>query len=150
VLLHLLPRLPRLRKAAALVLALLAAGFAFWPTPTPAASGVVDSVEAVVGRALTGAARAGEPITDVRLTAADPDATSVAVRLADPGVAELLGPGSRVDVVGEGAEVLADGATVLSVREAKPDRLVVLGLSRKNATRIAAASLEKPLAVTLR
>ncbi len=170
--------LPRLRKALACLFALLAVGFALWPTPAPAAAvvaahdlapgvaltesdlrlaplterpaGVVESVEAVVGQALTGAARSGEPITDVRLTAADPDTTSVAVRLADAGVAELLRPGSRVDVVGSDAEVLADGATVLSVREAKPDRLVVLGLSRKNATRIAAVSLEQPLAVTLR
>ncbi|MCS7479958.1 SAF domain-containing protein [Umezawaea endophytica] len=170
--------LPRLRKVAALVLALLAVGVFCLPSSAPAVavvaahdlapgvaltsadlrlaplterpSGVVESVEAVVGQALTGAARSGEPITDVRLTAADPDTASVAVRLADPGVAELLRPGSRVDVVGEGAEVLADGVAVLSVREAKPDRLVVLGLSRKNATRLAAASLERPLAVTLR
>src|SRR4051794_1560184 len=170
--------LPRLRKAAALVLALLAAGFGLWPTPAPAGavvaahdlppgvaltqadvrlvplaerpSGVVGSVEAVVGQALTGAARSGEPITDVRLTSADPDTISVAVRLADAGVAELLRPGGRVDVVGANAEVLAEGATVRAVREAKPDRLVVLGLSRKNAVRIAAVSLEQPLAVTLR
>ncbi|MEO6083854.1 MAG: SAF domain-containing protein [Umezawaea sp.] len=170
--------LPRLRKALACLLALLAAGFAFWPAPAPAVAvvaahdlapgvaltpsdlelapmarrpaGVAESVDAVVGQALTGAARSGEPITDVRLTSADPDSTSVAVRLADPGVAEMLRPGSRVDVVGAGAEVLAEGATVRAVREAKPDRLVVLGLSRKNAVRIAAVSLEQPLAVTLR
>lgn len=160
------------------MLALLAVGFALWPSRPPAAavvaahdlapgvvltsadlrlaplaerpSGVAESVDAVVGQALTGAARAGEPITDVRLTTADPDATSVAVRLADAGVAELLRPGGRVDVVGADAEVLAEGATVLAVREVKPDRLVVLGLSRKNARRVAAVSLERPLAVTLR
>jgi hypothetical protein len=170
--------LPRLRKVAALVLALSAVGIFLWPSPAPAVavvaardlapgvaltsadvrlvplierpSGVVEAVEAVVGQALTGAARSGEPITDVRLTAADPDTTSVAVRLADAGVAELLRPGTRVDVVGSNAEVLAEGVVVLAVREAKPDRLVVLGLSRKNAVRVAAVSLEQPLAVTLR
>jgi len=169
---------PRLRKALACLFALLAVAFALWPAPAPAVavvaardlppgvaltsadlrltplterpSGVLASLDTAVGQTLTGAARSGEPITDVRLTTADPDRTSVAVRLADAGVAELLRPGSRVDVVGADAEVLADGATVLAVRDAKPDRLVVLGLSRKNATRIAAVSLEQPLAVTLR
>jgi hypothetical protein len=69
------------------------------------------------------------------------------VRLADAGVAELLKAGSRVDVIGPDAEVLAEGATVVEVREA---RLVVLGLGRRNATRIAAVSLDRPVAVTLR
>ncbi len=145
----------------ACLLALLAAGLALWPTSTPTAvvaardlppgvaltaadlrvgpladrpSGVLESVEAAVGQALT----------------ADPDAASVAVRLADAGVAGLLRTGGRVDVIGPDAELLAEGAAVLAVHEAKPDRLVVLGLSRKNATRIAAVSLDHPLAVTLR
>ncbi|PRY46595.1 SAF domain-containing protein [Umezawaea tangerina] len=171
------PRAPRPRQVVACLLALLAAGLALWPTSTPTAvvaardlppgvaltaadlrvvpladrpSGVLESVEAAVGQALTGAARSGEPITDVRLTGADPDAASVAVRLADAGVAGLLRTGGRVDVIGPDAELLAEGAAVLAVHEAKPDRLVVLGLSRKNATRIAAVSLDHPLAVTLR
>ncbi|WNV82194.1 SAF domain-containing protein [Umezawaea sp. Da 62-37] len=175
---HLPLRSPRPRQAAACLLALLAAGLALWPTPVPATavvaahdlppgvaltaadlrvapltdrpSGVLESADAVVGQALTGAARAGEPITDVRLTPPDPDATSVAVRLADAGVAELLRTGDRVDVIGPDAELLAENAAVLAVHQAKPDRLVVLGLSRKNATRTAAVSLDHPLAVTLR
>ena len=54
------------------------------------------------GRVLAGAARAGEPITDVRLTGPDaaerltgrPGDAAVPIRLADPEVARLLGPGS--------------------------------------------------------
>jgi hypothetical protein len=167
--------MPRLRQALACLLAVLAVGLALWPTSAPAPAlvtardlapgvvltaadlrlvpltarprGVLDSVDAAVGRVLTGAARSGEPVTDVRLAPADPDVVSVAVRLADAGVAELLKAGSRVDVIGPDAEVLAEGATVVEVREA---RLVVLGLGRRNATRIAAVSLDRPVAVTLR
>jgi Flp pilus assembly protein CpaB len=168
----------RLRKVLACLLALLAAAGALWPSaPPPQAvvtardlapgvalteadlrlvplaarpAGVLDTTGGAVGRALTSAARAGEPLTDVRLAAADPDAVSVAVRLADAGVADLLRPGSRVDVIGPEAEVLAENAAVVTVREAKPDRLVVITLSRRSATRIAAVSLEQPVAVTLR
>lgn len=169
----------RLRKVLACLLALLAAAGALWPAADPPQvvvtardvapgvplteadlrlvamhsarpAGVLDSVEDAVGKALASAARAGEPLTDVRLVAADPEAVSVAVRLADAGVADLLRPGSRVDVIGPEAEVLAENATVVAVREAKPDRLVVITLARRSATRIAAVSLEQPVAVTLR
>jgi Flp pilus assembly protein CpaB len=168
----------RLRKALACLLALLAAAGALWPTtPPPQAvvtardlapgialteadlrlvplaarpAGVLDSVQAGVGKALASAARAGEPLTDYRLVAVDQEAVSVAVRLADAGVADLLRPGSRVDVIGPEAEVLAENATVVAVREAKPDRLVVITLTRRSATRVAAVSLEQPVAVTLR
>ena len=36
---------------------------------------------------------------DTAITARDPKAAVVPIRLADPAVADLLGPGSRVDVV---------------------------------------------------
>lgn len=169
----------RLRKALACLLALLAAAGVLWPTadppqavvtardvaagvplteadlrlvamPSARPDGVLDSVQTAVGRALASAARAGEPLTDFRLVTADPEAVSVAVRLADAGVADLLRPGSRVDVIGPAAEVLAENATVVAVREAKPDRLVVITLARRSATRVAAVSLEQPVAVTLR
>src|SRR5437763_8831520 len=70
-------------------------------------SAALTRVDAAVGRVLSSSVRAGEPLTDVRLlgsadttlTAHSPGAAAVPVRLADPGVAELLHPGTRVDVV---------------------------------------------------
>ncbi len=60
--------------------------------------------EAVVGRAVVVAVPAGLPLVDTllrddRLAAAGPPGTVVVpVRLADPGVADLLRPGDRVDL----------------------------------------------------
>ena len=59
-------------------------------------AGAVSTLDGVGGRLLAGAVRAGEPLTDVRLAstvpgAGDPATATVPVRLADAGVAELLG-----------------------------------------------------------
>lgn len=125
------------------------------------------------GRVLAGATTAGEPLTgarllgreNTRLTTGDPSAAAVPFRLADPAVAGLLTPGLRVDVVtvsespseSPSAVVLAANATVLTVRPVDADsgaaaegHLVVLALPRTEATRVAAASLGLPVAVTLR
>jgi len=122
------------------------------------------------GRVLAAATTAGEPLTNARLvgpentrlTTGDPSAAAVPFRLADPAVAGLLTPGLRVDVVTvspsvlsgpSGAVVLAANATVLTVRpadKATEGHLVVLALPREEATRVAAASLGQPVAVTLR
>lgn len=134
-----------------------------WPVDLMPA-GALHEVESAAGRVLVGAARAGEPLTDVRLVgagavpAAGPGGAAVPVRLADAGVAALLVPGSRVDVVTVGARtdqpvVLADDATVLAVLA--PDagargRLVMVAMPRGTATRVAAASLSEQVAVTLR
>ncbi|AIJ26148.1 hypothetical protein [Amycolatopsis methanolica] len=90
---------------------------------------------------------------------------AVPVRLADTGVAELLTPGMRVDVVTfdesvEGRKVLASMASVLSVRpppagagrlaSARDGPLVVLSLPEETAREVAAMSLRNPVAVTLR
>ncbi|WP_103355489.1 SAF domain-containing protein [Amycolatopsis sp. CA-128772] len=125
--------------------------------------GVLSSLDAVDGRLLAAAVRAGEPLTDVRLAAipapGDPGTATVPVRLADAAVAELLGPGRRVDVVaapepGGPAAVLAGGATVVTVGhpEAATAKgpLVLLRLPEAIATRVAAISLERPVTVTLR
>ena len=131
-------------------------------------SGALVRAGDATGQSLAAAVRAGEPLTDVRLlgpaetrlTSGDSDAVAVAVRLADPAVAELLHPGSRVDVVtaGDGqaaAGVLATDATVLMVRAGPSGtgdqgRLVVLAVRRDAATGVAAAGLHDPVAVTLR
>lgn len=133
-------------------------------------AGALRTVGAATGHVLGGALRAGEPITDVRLVdgglpGGAPGTSAVPVRLADPGVADLLHPGVRVDVVttdqpddaapsATGA-VLASGAIVLTVRDAdtapgQHGRLVVLALPEQVATRVAAVSLRQPVTVTLR
>ncbi|WP_318306146.1 SAF domain-containing protein [Amycolatopsis solani] len=126
-------------------------------------SGALSSLDLVDGRSLAGAVRAGEPLTDVRLAAipapGDPGTATVPVRLADAAVAELLTPGSRVDVVaapeaGVPASVLAGGATVVAIGHQEPSAakgpLVLLRLPEAIATRVAAISLERPVTVTLR
>ncbi|MFJ6669812.1 SAF domain-containing protein [Actinosynnema sp. NPDC091369] len=108
-------------------------------------SGAVPERDAV-GRSLVSAARSGEPLTDARLTEADPDSSSVAVRLTDPGVVGLLRPGSRVDVVGPESTVLATDASVVAVRDGE---VVVISADRSSARRIAAETLTGPVAVIL-
>lgn len=161
------------RRFLALGLALLAVSTAFWPdvghpavvasrdlpagvpissadvrlvSLTTPVSGSFAGVEEVVGRTLGGAARAGVPLTDFDLAAVSGDQASVAVRVADQGLASVVRVGSRVDVVSAEAEVLAEDA---SVRETR-GQVVVLTLPRLNATRVAAMSLDHALAVTLR
>ncbi|MFS8104162.1 SAF domain-containing protein [Lentzea alba] len=161
------------RRFLALALALLAASTTFWPdvghpavvasrdlpagVPLDAAdirvvslpapvSGAFTGTDDVVGRTLTSPARSGVPLTDFDLSSGASDLASVAVRLADQGLADSMRVGSRVDVVSATAEVLAEDA---SVRETR-GQVVVLTLPRRNATRVAAASLDHALAVTLR
>jgi Flp pilus assembly protein CpaB len=132
--------------------------------------GALSTLDALDGRLLAGAVRAGEPLTDVRLASVlpgsgDPGTATVPVRLADAAVAGLLEPGRHVDVVaapepGTPASVLASGATVVEVGRQDPSSkalgppdkgpLVLLRLPEAIATRVAAVSLERPVTVTLR
>lgn len=134
-----------------------------WPAEL-VPTGALHDPGAAVGRVLVGAARAGEPLTDVRLVGAGPapgagrNGAAVPIRLADAGVAALLVPGSRVDVVTVGVRtdqpvVLATDAAVLAVLAEDTrgrGRLVMVALPRESATRVAAASLSEQVAVTLR
>jgi len=134
-----------------------------WPAAL-APAGAVEEIPVADGRVLVGAARAGEPLTDVRLAgvglspAGSGGATAVPVRLADAGVAAMLMPGSRVDVVTVGARtdepvVLAAAATVLAVLPedgGTSGRLVLVATAPGQAARVAAASLTEQVAVTLR
>ena len=137
-------------------------------------AGALDDAAELIGRVLASAARAGEPITDVRMTgpqlvalqaASDgiADAVTVPVRLSDPDMAALLTPGSEVDVVGVDEQdakptVVAERAVVVTVLDearsglgrAERGQLVVVLLPRHAATRVAAASLAQPLTITLR
>jgi pilus assembly protein CpaB len=134
-----------------------------WPGDLVPAGALRDPA-AADGRVLVGAARAGEPLTDVRLAGpaaalgGAADTAAVPVRLADAGVAALLTPGSRVDVVtvGESTDqplVLAAGASVLAVLPedaASSGRLVLVAMPPGVAARVAAASLTDQVAITLR
>jgi Flp pilus assembly protein CpaB len=133
-----------------------------WPAELVPVGALADA-QAADGRVLVGAARAGEAITDVRLVGAGPGppgagGAAVPVRLADSGVALLLTPGRRVDVVTVGASteepvVLAAGAEVLAVlpeEQAVSGRLVLVALAPVVAARVAAASLTDQVAITLR
>ncbi|MBA0125541.1 flagellar biosynthesis protein FlgA [Haloechinothrix sp. YIM 98757] len=136
-----------------------------------APAGALDSPDAAVGKVLSGAARAGEPLTDARLIeeyggelSGHPGKTAVPVRLSDAGVAELLRPGTTVDVIAPGTaeqdgRVVAEEATVLTVRADTEDRLdglggsgrlVLLALDPGTASDVAAVSLHSPVTVTLR
>lgn len=134
-----------------------------WPAELVAAGALHDPA-AAEGRVLVGAAHRGEPITDIRLVGAGPpsgtgpDDAAVPIRLADAGVAALLIPGSRVDVVTVGGRtdqpvLLAGDASVLAVLaedKGGRGRLVMVAMPRAIATRVAAASLSEQVAVTLR
>ncbi|WP_236808260.1 SAF domain-containing protein [Amycolatopsis albispora] len=116
-------------------------------------------------RMLAGAARAGEPLTDVRLVSPShgpPGTSTVPLRLADPGVAELLHPGTRVDVVAanEHRRQLASAVTVVTVvtsageSRSRPHSakgpLVLVAVPSEAATPLASAALDGPVTVTLR
>lgn len=139
---------------------------ASWPADLVPA-GALTTLDSAAGRVLAAAVRAGEPLTDVRLAgpeltarlAGSPDAAAVPVRPADTGVAALLRPGDRVDVVGAGSGaggiVLAADVAVLAVLPSGDQTggggpLVLVAMPRELATRVAAASLTDQVAITLR
>jgi pilus assembly protein CpaB len=132
------------------------------PLRPPAA---LTSPTQTTGRVLASATTTGEPLTNARLVGkensrlatGDPSAAAVPFRLADPAVADLLTPGVRVDVLtvspaNTDPVVLATNATVLTIRRhaTEDSSLVVIALPNKEATRVAAAALDQPVAVTLR
>lgn len=117
----------------------------------------------------TGPAPPQPPRADVQPGAAlaeGPGFSTVPIRLADAGVAELLRRGMRVDVVtleaGEQTrKVLAGMATVVDVRSPPTSGgsllpgenkgpLVLISVPVELATQVAALSLRNPVAVTLR
>ncbi|MGZ5398362.1 MAG: RcpC/CpaB family pilus assembly protein [Nocardioides sp.] len=94
------------------------------PLPMPPDAVPEGIVEGDVGSTLAAPVRAGEPITDVRLVggdlaAAHPDLTTLPVRLPDAGLAGLLDPGDRIDLIATdpqagGSRVVASDALVLA------------------------------------
>ncbi|TVT51630.1 hypothetical protein FNH05_14360 [Amycolatopsis rhizosphaerae] len=107
------------------------------------------------------AARAG-PESVLR---AAPGFSLVPIRLADPGIAQFVSPGSRVDVITLDAaartrKVLAGLASVAAIRPPPEDGrlpggegkgpLLLISLPAEVATEVAALSLRSPVTVTLR
>ncbi|WP_018158932.1 SAF domain-containing protein [Smaragdicoccus niigatensis] len=128
--------------------------------------GAVHDPAQVIGRALAGAARAGEVLTDVRtlgsrlavLATHDPDSRIVGVRVADAAVAMLLQVGDRVDVISSdelsgprrlatnAAVVMAPSKDQVSTREGP---MVLLAVSSGTAFDVANASLAGRVTVIL-
>jgi pilus assembly protein CpaB len=133
-------------------------------------AGVLPSATAAVGRTLAGAMRRGEPLTDARVVgtrlailAGGPGTLVVPVRLVDPGVAALLRPGDRVDVIAVGqsggGNVVVSAAPVLAVPanlggattgSTVEGALVVLAVPAYLAVHLSSAALTARLTVTLR
>ncbi|MGW4579226.1 RcpC/CpaB family pilus assembly protein [Rhodococcus aetherivorans] len=137
-------------------------------------SGALTDPAEAIGHTLAGPVPAGEALVGVRMlgprlaasATGDAAARVVPVRLADPGVGDLLREGDLVDVLtvaedgspSSGAapevRVLATGATVVLAQGTdrtsdRGEKVVLLALPPEPATAVAAASLVSALTVTL-
>ncbi|MQY29771.1 hypothetical protein NRB56_53640 [Nocardia sp. RB56] len=135
-------------------------------------AGAIRDSAAVLGSTLGTAVRAGEILTDLRVVgprlasaaAGTPEARIVAIRPADPAVAEVLRPGDRVDVIaaaeddqpraGPPPRPLATDAAVVLVTGGEGgrgrERMVLLALDAARAPAVAAASLRTAMALIVR
>lgn len=125
------------------------------------------AVATAAGETLAAPVRRGEPITDLRLlgttyTAGRGDLVAVPVRIPDPGVAGLLEPGARVDLLatdpstGETSRV-AERVLVLAkpagkeaefpVMDAPSGRLVLVGVPGHDVETVAGAAVSHFLTV---
>lgn len=132
--------------------------------PEAVPGGTARDPASLVGRALAGSVRVGEPLTDVRLVGAGltallaRDQVAAPVRLADLGVAALVRTGDRVDVLATppdagAAQVVASGALVLASGDSPTadatGGLLVLAVDEPTAGLLAAAAASSTLTVTL-
>lgn len=129
--------------------------------------GAANDPTAVLGAILTGPARRGEILTDLRLlgrrlaeATAGPNARMVPVHPADGALADLLQPGDVVDVVaaaetdsGTGVpRIVATGGVVVLVSGAAhngSDRVVLLALPQTAADNVAGTTLVQAVTLTL-
>ena len=131
--------------------------------------GAQSDINTVVGSTLTGPARRGEVLTDVRLlgrrlaeSSAGPNARIVPVHPADSALLDLVHAGDVVDVVAasEGSaqpasHVVATDAIVILVsakqkaQGATNDRLVLIALPAASANAVAGAALLQSVTLTL-
>lgn len=136
--------------------------------PDTVPAGALPDLHAGLGRLLAGPVRAGEPITDVRLTGPSlvegwgDDLVAVPVRIADPGVVALVRPGDRIDLIAASmdgqteAAVLATQVPLLAV-PAPTDSglladgaLLVVAVPIEQAAVLAQAAVVSRLSVALR
>lgn len=137
---------------------------------TTVPDGSPGDVGVVLGATLSGPARRGEILTDVRLlgtrlteASAGPDARIVPLHLADDALVDLIRPGDVVDVLAAGStdagpdtppEVIATDAVValVSAEAAGPGgsagRVVLVALPRHAANAVAGAALTRQITVT--
>lgn len=137
---------------------------------TTVPEGAPSDIGIVLGATLTGPARRGEVITDVRLlgsrlaeASAGPDARIVPLHLADDALVELIRPGDVVDVLAAGSadagpdtapEVIATEAIVALVSAdvtgpaGVSGRVVLVALPRHSANAVAGAALTRQITVT--
>lgn len=133
--------------------------------------GAVTEMAALVGATLAGPMRRGEVLTDARVLgsrlaslSAGPDGRVVPLHLADAGVADLIRPGDRVDVLGAPEapvpgdadaqpRVVATDAVVVLVSQQPAGgadrRIVLVALPGPAATALAAASLTQSVTLTI-
>ena len=123
-------------------------------------TGTVADPADVVGRALIGGIRSGEPLTDAGLAGAAltdqlaAGQVAAPVRPADLAVSALVQPGDRVDVLATPpgaarAEVVAAGAPVLATPGPDDDGLLLLAVDGDTAARLAAAATTATLTLSL-
>ncbi|SHN71004.1 Flp pilus assembly protein CpaB [Geodermatophilus obscurus] len=123
-------------------------------------TGTVADPADIVGRALTGGVRSGEPLTDAGLVGAGltdrlgTGQVAAPVRPADLAVTSLVRPGDRVDVLATSpgaarADVVAAGAPVLATPGQEDDGLLLVAVDADTAARLAAAATTATLTLSL-
>lgn len=135
---------------------------------TTVPDGAPTDLAAVRGATLTGPARRGEVLTDVRLlgqrlaeATAGPDARIVGVHPADGALIDLLHPGDVVDVLAAldtdpqaSPRMVATGGVVVLVSEQQKstgdERVVLVALPATAANAVAGAALVAKVTLTLR
>jgi Flp pilus assembly protein CpaB len=136
--------------------------------PASVPTGAMASIEAVVGGMLAGPARAGEPVTDVRLIGPSlvqgwgEDLLAVPVRIADPGAMAIVRPGELVDLIaapvdGQGAAgPIATQVPLLAVPEQidgglhADGALLIVAVTAEQAAALAEAAVSSRLSVAVR
>lgn len=118
----------------------------------------IRDMELAAGQILAAGATEGEVVTTTRLVGPDllaqlvaeeppgEDFTMVPLPLAEPDIVPMLHHGARVDVIGHGPAVIAEGGRIVTVGD---EGTVLVLLRKSHAAAVAAASLTDPLTVVL-
>ena len=135
------------------------------PSSVPAGAVALD---AAIGRMLGGPARAGEPVTDVRLVGPSlvqgwgDGLVAVPVRIADPGAVAILRPGELIDLIaapvnGQGTPgPIATQVPLLAVPEQADGGLhadgglLIVAVTTEQAASLAEAAVTSRLSVAIR